>query len=327
MHKALAEYHDGSTGPEGEARTNWNSSLLADDPDKDQWVAGRKLQRAVTSLLQDDGDDILFYFSGHGFIDEDGGLLLAASDDDPKGTRTGYHLPDLIRAIASSRARSATIILDCCHSGELDKISLPANTCVISAARGDQPAGEREGSGLFTKLLLEGLTGGAADVLGHITVLSLYAFAAGALSSRMDGQEPVLKGYLKRTEPLQRVEGKVSIEDLKDIPLKFHRAGETHKVTKDHEATATQTEAALASWADQDFRTRPDPWPENVRPTPPQEEFDYFNRLLKAGLLQHSPEETSLFWTCMHEGSVGLTVLGEYYRQLAGQEGKLREKY
>src|SRR5689334_12894637 len=64
-------------------------------------------------------DTLLFYFSGHGTLDEDGNTYFATSDLDPlepydKGVPFDF-LKTMLRA---SKSNKRVAILDCCYSGE-----------------------------------------------------------------------------------------------------------------------------------------------------------------------------------------------------------------
>ncbi|MDR1394535.1 MAG: caspase family protein [Bifidobacteriaceae bacterium] len=333
--QALANWTDGSLDGAGNPRINWaghRTQVLVNQSDIDEYVTQSKLNQALDALLATSGDHILFYFAGHGDIIDGRGLLLATHDDQPDPTlntgpdgRRGVYLRDLIDRIRQAGINSATIMLDCCHAGFLEGIDPPNNTAIIAATRGVEQAKERNGHGLFTTMLLEGLKGGAADVQGRITAVSLYTFAAGAISSYRDRQQPVLKASLERLIPLQRREAKVSLKGLVQPTNRFrpgHDGILYARVTKDHEATQEQTDTALATLLREgNFRTRPKVLRE---PSPEQLEFDYFAALRNAGLLRVPPEYASLYWACMAEGRIELTPLGEYYWQLA-QDNKLSD--
>lgn len=65
-------------------------------------------------------DTLLFYFSGHGIVGDDGDYFLASSDIDPKKPFiNGYSFDDLSKMIHMSKSKNIIIILDCCYSGSL----------------------------------------------------------------------------------------------------------------------------------------------------------------------------------------------------------------
>jgi hypothetical protein len=125
--------------------------------------------------------DVVVYFSGHGIPDaktKETGLL--PFDVDPQYS-VGLGLKDLYKALGKLNARSVTVFLDTCFSGQgREKQTLlagtrgiqivpkernvPGNITVLSAATAGQVSGpfKDKEHGLFTYYLLKGL-GGAAD--------------------------------------------------------------------------------------------------------------------------------------------------------------------
>jgi hypothetical protein len=125
--------------------------------------------------------DVVVYFSGHGIPDaktKKTGLL--PFDVDPNYS-IGLTLRDLYRTLGSLNARSVTVFLDTCFSGQgREKQTLladtrgiqivpkernvPGNISVLSAATAGQVSGpiKAKEHGLFTYYLLKGL-GGVAD--------------------------------------------------------------------------------------------------------------------------------------------------------------------
>lgn len=125
--------------------------------------------------------DVVVYFSGHGIPDaktKKTGLL--PFDVDPNYS-VGLALKDLYKSLGSLNARSVTVFLDTCFSGQgREKQTLladargiqivpkergvPSNITVLSAATAGQISGpiKDKEHGLFTYYLLKGL-GGAAD--------------------------------------------------------------------------------------------------------------------------------------------------------------------
>jgi hypothetical protein len=146
-------------------------------------------------------DLMLVYFSGHGILDAQGRLYLAARN-------TRYNRPSG-RAISSqfitdnmdaSRCKRQILILDCCHSGAfhrgtkgvigkkavtestfegkgMGRVVLTASDATEYAWENDQVIGEAINS-VFTHFLIEGLKSGAADLDndGWISVDELYDY-------------------------------------------------------------------------------------------------------------------------------------------------------
>ena len=124
--------------------------------------------------------DVFVFYSGHGVPGmNDGRQYLLPVDGDPdKAEIGGYPAELLYRNLAKLDARSVTVFLDACFSGESPRGTLVRNASgirvtpreipevsftVVSAARKDQVASwDKEAQhGLFTKHLLEALYGAA----------------------------------------------------------------------------------------------------------------------------------------------------------------------
>ena len=63
-------------------------------------------------------DTILFYYSGHGVLGDDGEYYLATSEIDPdRPYRRGISFNELTRARENCNSKTIFTILDCCHAG------------------------------------------------------------------------------------------------------------------------------------------------------------------------------------------------------------------
>ncbi len=80
-------------------------------------------------------------------------------------------------------------------------------------------AEEDNGHGLFTGLLLEGLNGSAADVLGNVTPASLYSLVDQTLGPWE--QRPLYKANVQSFVTLRQVTPKVPREILRKLPAYF----------------------------------------------------------------------------------------------------------
>lgn len=161
----------------------------------------RDLRTFLAELFEHARDaSILFFFTGHGVQTPCGAELVT---QDCVSNSLGVSMNDVITLANDSPAREVTLILDCCFSGDvanvpglqsagvaegfrLDRALLRENVTVLAASTARQPSAEIPGGGqgAVTLLLLEGLDGGAADHLGEVTALSLYAFASRAFGAR-----------------------------------------------------------------------------------------------------------------------------------------------
>jgi hypothetical protein len=78
------------------------------------------IEREVAQILKKvrPGDTVFLYFSGHGFLDADGRLYLAANDCDPsRATETGVRVQWLRELLDQCPAALKLLVLDACHAG------------------------------------------------------------------------------------------------------------------------------------------------------------------------------------------------------------------
>lgn len=204
--------HD-DPGPSGERPpSRWEVTTLTDAP-PGATVTRRDLEVAVqhhfdldylgTGSEGDPDTDLLFYFSGHAIQSLGGRTTLACYD----GPALPFETLMGILGEASIRAHSITVVLDCCLSGGVANVPsplaslidvLPRNTTILTASMSAQDALQLRQRGqvssLFTRQLIGGLRGAAADLLGNVTALSLYAHASTGMASalhRLQSRFPV----------------------------------------------------------------------------------------------------------------------------------------
>ncbi len=156
-------------------------------------------RRAIKRLFEDRHPDdlVLFYYSGHGLLDTRGRFYLAMTETDPTDPDAGSIDETWLRGVfdGSLSARQVAI-LDCCHSGGFipgDPMRKDASAGPILTEKTFDPTGhgrfimaattaatsafEQEGRSLYTRHLVEGLTGGAAAPESNaVTVLDLHDF-------------------------------------------------------------------------------------------------------------------------------------------------------
>jgi hypothetical protein len=287
----------------GDGSLNFEVSLLTSDVD----VIDRPgLRQALIALFENARDaELVFYFSGHGAQTPWGGELVTV---DFAPNTLGVSMGDLLTLATLSPARQITMILDCCFSGDLgnpaelqtDPSPLFArslirdNTILLAASRPTEAAMEDSGHGTFTRLLLEGLEGAAGDHLGHVTALSLYAFASRSFGAW--DQRPVLKAHLTEALPLREVNPPIDQALLRELPELFASADTVIQLSPEYEGVR--------------------PGPSDAEPTAEQAQFDRFKLLRNAGLLE-TPDHADLYFAAMDGGTVVLTAIGKYFWRLA----------
>lgn len=183
-----------------------------------------ELRKLVEDCFSGDEEIALFYFSGHGQIDSVGGYLVTP---DYSNFDWGLSLQEVLTIANGSRCQNKIIILDSCHSGFAGSINTSGqNTAVINegvtiltASLSNEAAVEVNGHGIFTSLLLDALAGGAADITGHITPGSVYAYIDKALGPW--SQRPVFKTNVKRFVSLRDVIPQVDISIIRKLCTYF----------------------------------------------------------------------------------------------------------
>lgn len=148
-------------------------------------------------------DTLIFYFSGHGLIDQTGRHYLSTSQVCPeKPYSHGYPLEELLQMAKASISRRIIIMLDCCYSGGIianeDMIksyhtkifgvlpNLNSKVCVLASSQAYQLSYIMNSeNSLFTSFLLKGIAGDpdAVDEDGKVTPASLFNFSYNRVTS------------------------------------------------------------------------------------------------------------------------------------------------
>lgn len=301
LNELLAHHADGTP--------NWRTELITSDSGPDV-ITRDSLRRALTELFAAARDaDLLFFFAGHG-AKTPWGADLVTQDAAPHSL--GVSMNDLVTLANDSPARSVTILLDCCFSGDtgntaglqaagvaedfrLNKAVVRENVTIMAASRGTEVSQEVGGHGAFTRILLDGLDGGATDHRGYVTALSLYGYVSPAFDAWE--QRPILKTYL--TEPVVLRVGPPWLDSdlLRQLPEHFPTEDHRLQLTPAHEGEGR-------------------PLPSSDAGTTEQQEFDYVGRLRNANLVTTDGRRDH-YWVAMESSHVYLTGLGRYFWRLA----------
>src|SRR5260221_5174389 len=196
------------------------------------------LKRHVEDLFAHQPDVALFYFSGHGTENNLGGYLVT---QDARAYDEGLPMQDVLTLANNSRTHEVVIILDCCNSGAFGRVPAINNTAVnlregisvLTASLADQSSMEVNGNGIFTKLIYEALQGGASDVLGHVTVASVYAYADQILGAW--DQRPLLKSHVSKLLPLRKCKPQVDPSILRLLPNYFETSDYVYPLDHSYE--------------------------------------------------------------------------------------------
>jgi hypothetical protein len=175
----------------------------------------------LDALLAGGADVALLYFAGHGSGSETDVALV--TQDATAGT-LGIAFSEVLAKVAGSSVREVVLILDCCFSGAAGGIPQLASSAaalrdgvsILAASRGDQVAAETGSRyGLFSTFLCGALEGGAADVLGKVTVAGLYAYLDESFGAW--DQRPAFKANVDHLHGLRTCTPAVPLTQLRQI--------------------------------------------------------------------------------------------------------------
>ncbi|MBP3367701.1 MAG: caspase family protein [Treponema sp.] len=266
-----------------------------------------ELSAAIQELFSGDDEVALLYFSGHGTTRNDGEYLCTP---DYTENFPGVKLSDISTWISKSKCKNKTVILDSCYSGGMGNNPLMAECAelakgvtILAASRSTECSVECNGHGVFTSLLIEALKGGASDLLGNITLGSIYAYIDKALN--LWEQRPVFKTNVHEFISLRKVEAPIACKDLKSLKDFFTSPKEEFQLDPSFEFTNDPDEKHTYK--------KPYAIKENV------DKFKLLQRLERVGLVE--PIGTShMYFAAMESKACRLTALGQYYLLLAQKE-------
>ena len=275
-------------GKNGDGSPNFSVKLKTDVSTK------ADLKTLIKDLFNGDSEIALFYFSGHGVFNELGGYIVTP---DYKTNDEGVSMDEILTLANKSKAKDKIIILDCCYSGAFGS---PASTggataqiiegvVILTASRSSQGAAEVNGHGIFTNLLLDALQGGAADLRGHITPGSVYAYIDQALGPW--DQRPVFKTNVTRFTSLRTINPPVPLEILRKITDYFPVPQQEHSLDPSYEYTNAEAK------------------PEKITI------LKNLQKLEGVGLVVPVGEE-HMYWAAQNSKSCKLTALGYHYWRL-----------
>lgn len=278
---------------------NFDCKLLTSSSAKEALERG-KLKDETTKLFTTPAEIALFYFAGHGHIETTGGYLLAS---DAKRGDDGLSLNDVLVLANESPATNKVIILDSCHSGIAgnpptvkDSALLSEGITILTASTSDQYASEKDGSGVFTSLLVDALSGSAANIIGDITPGSVYAHIDQSLGAWE--QRPIFKTNVRSFVSLRKITPAIQLEDLRRITEYFPSPGFEFKLDPTFEPELKGRDIGM-----------PDPIEENTKIFSVLQKYNRLNLLI--------PINAPHMWhAAMECKSCKLTALGEHYRKL-----------
>jgi len=290
----------------GDGSPNFDIKLISSDSNN---VTSDVIQTALGELFSGDAETVLFYFAGHGIIDPITNTGYIISQDGKKGS-WGISLAEILGMAndASPRIKSTVIILDSCNSGyagevaglSKSQVSVIGNgVTILTACHREQTATEGNGQGLFTSILLDGLSGGSADILGRITPASVYSHIDQTLGSWE--QRPIYKANVQTFVTLRHIAPKISHDILRRLPEYFKNPTDEFVL-------------------DPSFEPDRNNIPENLRNLPVNDDnirvFKELQLCNRYGLVI-PVEAEHMYYAAINSKSCKLTALGAHYRKLA----------
>lgn len=252
------------------------------------------LKQKWNLLFHDFKGDILFYYSGHGAQTNTGNQFVTNDGD---GTIPGLAMNDLLTLANLSSAREIILILDCCFAaGAGDPMLLGGNALLregVTILAGSSSIGfakEIGGHGVFTDLVISALNGGAADVQGHVSAASVYAYVDQALGAW--DQRPIYKSYTSTVSALRHCKAPVPHQVLQDLPQLFRKPDSLHRLSPSYEYTQKSAKKNRVKI------------------------FNQFKILRDARLLR-TVDGQDLYFAALNSGAAVLTPLGQFYWRLS----------
>jgi hypothetical protein len=288
MDRLLSRHDDGGV--------NFDTQLLTSDHEH---VTRARLRESIEVLFADPAEVALFYFSGHGTENDLGGYLVTA---DATVYDEGVSLTDVLAlANRAVHIREVAIIIDSCHSGWLGTVPAADNThaslreglSILSASRSSQASLEQDERGVFTELVCSALEGGAADILGNVSVASIYAYVDQAFGAW--DQRPLFKSHISRMLSLRTAKPAIDIAILRRLPDWFETPDAEFPLSPRHEPTAKPQD----SEAEAAFRC--------------------LQRCNRVKLVEPVDEE-DMYYAAINSTGCRLTALGRFYWRLAAAE-------
>lgn len=172
--------------------------ITAFDQEATQATFNRIFKGQLPNYIKPGVSDVFVYYSGHGAPDiSTADAYFVPHDADPNyAAQTGYSLEQFYKQLAALEAKSVTVVLDACFSGNSDggmlikdaspifiSVESPAanlkNGIILTSSSGDQISSwyREVGHGLFTYYFLKAIRGEAdGDRNGQITAYEVFGY-------------------------------------------------------------------------------------------------------------------------------------------------------
>jgi len=287
-------------------KKNFDVKLLAASE-----AAGRitraELKKNIRGLFSGNAEVALFYFAGHGHIEDTGGYLVAS---DAESGDDGLPLSEVLTLANQSvdKIENRVILLDSCHAGVAGASAqdpmtaeLKEGTTILTASTAKQYATEANGSGIFTTLLVDALNGAAANLVGDVTPGSVYAHIDQSLGSWED-QRPMFKTNVQSFVSLRQTSPSIGLDELVMLTKLFPSADAEFDLDPSFEPEKKGRDAGM-----------PPPKPANTKRFAILQKYNRVNLVV--------PVDAPHMWhAAMQSKSCRLTLLGKHYWRLVKEE-------
>ncbi|MCB0388573.1 MAG: caspase family protein [Winogradskyella sp.] len=281
----------------GNGTINFDVKLLT-AISENQRVKRSTLKENIIELFKSESE-VVFYFSGHGHIESTGGYLITSECEEGD---QGMPMIELMDIANKSKAKNKIIILDSCHSGYTgtdyhseDNALLSKGTTILTASSKDQYATEKNGSGVFTSLLVDALNGSAANLMGEITPGSVYAHIDQSLGSWQ--QRPLFKTNIENFVSLRKVHPPIDLEDILLITTLFEEKGMEYQLDPSYEPESDTPDS------------------ENTKKFAVLQKYEGVGLVIPKGA-----SKDHMYHAAMESKSCVLTLLGQHYWNLVKNE-------
>lgn len=263
------------------------------------------LKKLIIDLFASDVNIALLYFSGQGFTSNETDHLVAL---DFEQNNPGVSVDEILNLANRSRAKNRIVIFDCCFSGnplaklEHEEPALKKGMTILAASTDCRAEDEIKKHGVFSRLLIEALKGGASDVLGRITPGSLYAYIDKALGAW--GERPVFKTNVTQFISLRTALPQIPAAIVRKLCQYFSSPDQEYSLNPSYEDTNTKEkeQPPIEPYADQ----------KNVTV------FKDLQKLQSIGLVV-PVGAPFMFFAAMESKTCKLTPLGQHYWRLVKQ--------
>ncbi len=263
---------------------------------KDSRINRKNVLEHLDELFKPGADVALFYFAGHGSATNNDVIIVAQDGDN---SDLGVPLSAIMGKVNNSLIGEIIIILDCCFSGAAGGVPqlasdvdvLKQGVAILTASRSDQISTETPtGRGLFSVYFCAALDGGAADVIGKVTLAGIYSYLDESFGPW--DQRPTFKASLNRLHVLRSCFPSVTVEELRKLPKFFLNYDDEMNLDPSFEPT------------------------EQPRNATNEGIFEILQRFRDAKLVETVGGE-HMYYAALNSKSCRLTPLGQHYWRMA----------